>query len=261
MTQFDHFLNLHRQDSPLLLGNVWSAHSAQIFQNSGFKAVGTSSAAIATTLGYEDGENMPFDDLLRVVSSIQSKIDIPLTVDIESGYGSDAAEISSNIEAFCKLGVVGINLEDSVVDGGRELLDAEGFVEKILEIKANLCQKNIEVFLNVRTDPYVVGLKNAYAETVSRVKLYTENGVDGVFVPAIVNESEIKGLVESTTLPINVMCMPELSGFQNLRNLGVKRISMGPFLYNNAISSIQNSVEAIVEDQSFEVLFPKETEA
>lgn len=260
MSAFDHFLNLHNQDSPLFLGNVWSAHSAQIFQNSGFKAIGTSSAAIAATLGYEDGEDMPFSDLLRIVASIQSKIDIPLTVDIEGGYDRDAAEITRNIETLCQLGVVGINLEDSVVVEKRELVDAEDFGEKVLKIKANLHQKNINIFINVRTDPYVVGLKNAYAETVKRVELYTANGADGIFVPAIINESEIRGVVESTMLPVNVMSMPDLPCFQTLKNLGVKRISMGPFLYNNAIYNIQNSIEAIMGEQSFQSLFSKPLE-
>jgi len=261
MSQFDNFSDLHRQDAPLLLGNVWSAHSARIFQDLGFKAVGTSSAAIAATLGYEDGENMPFDDLLRVVSSIQEKIDIPLTVDIESGYGSDADEILLNIEALYKFGIVGINLEDSVVNENRELVDAEEIAEKISVIKEKLGEENIEVFLNVRTDPYMVGLEGAYAETLKRSRLYAESGADGIFVPAIVNESEIRGVVKSTILPINIMCMPNLPGFENLKGLGVKRVSMGPFLYNDTISNMQKCIKEIVKNKSFEVLFPKGAEA
>ncbi|MCF6312454.1 MAG: isocitrate lyase/phosphoenolpyruvate mutase family protein [Verrucomicrobiales bacterium] len=258
MNQHESFLNLHHQDSPLLLGNVWNAHSAQIFQDLGFKAVGTSSAAIASTLGYEDGENMPFDDLLRIVANIQSKIDIPLTVDIESGYASDVTQIVHNIENLCKLGVVGINLEDSVVGGKRELVDAAEFAEKLLRIKANLRQNDINVFINVRTDPYVVGLEDAYAEAVKRSQLYSESGVDGIFVPAIINESEIRGVVESTQLPINVMCMPDLPCFQTLGKLGVKRVSMGPFIYNDSISNMQDSIKTVVDEQSFEILFPKQ---
>ena len=93
MDNYKKFKNLHNQDPSLLLGNVWNAQSALLFQKLGFNAIGTSSAAIATSLGYEDGEKMPFEDLFRIVKSIQSKINIPLTVDIEGGYSRNTSQI------------------------------------------------------------------------------------------------------------------------------------------------------------------------
>jgi len=255
MNKYNTFRNLHNQDSALLLGNVWNAQSALLFQKLGFKAIGTSSAAIATSLGYEDGEKMPFEDLLRIVKNIQSKIDIPLTVDIESGYSRNTVEIINNIIALQKLGVVGINIEDSITNSKREIVNAQEFGKTIHLIKSHFLNNNIDIFLNVRTDFYIMGLANSFEETLKRIKIYEENGADGIFVPCIVAENEIQQIVASTTLPVNVMCMPDLPNFNNLQNLGVKRISIGPFLYNNMVGELEKSILEITKSKSFKSIF------
>jgi len=255
MNNYNTFKNLHNQNPALLLGNVWNAQSALLFQKIGFKAVGTSSAAIATSLGYEDGEKMPFEDLLRIVKNIQAKINIPLTVDIEGGYSRNEKELIHNIIELQKLGVVGINIEDSVTNPEREIVNAEDFGKTIKTIKSHLSNNNIDVFLNVRTDFYIMGLTNPLEETLKRIKIYEGNGADGIFVPCIVAENEIEQVVESTTLPINVMCMPDLPKFNDLQNLGVKRISIGPFLYNDMIGKLEKSIIEITENESFNSLF------
>jgi 2-methylisocitrate lyase-like PEP mutase family enzyme len=114
MTTFETFLQLHHNETPLLIGNVWDVVSAKAFERGGFKAIATSSAAIAHTWGYEDGEKMPFDLLLKVVERIINNINVPLSVDIEGGYSRDISKIFQNIEKLHELGVVGINIEDSV---------------------------------------------------------------------------------------------------------------------------------------------------
>lgn len=260
MNKYNIFKKLHHQNTPLLLGNVWNAQSALAFQKLGFKAIGTSSAAIATSLGYDDGEQMPFEDLLNIIKNILSKINIPLTVDIEGGYSRNIPELIGNITALQKLGVVGINLEDSITDltqqpTGRRLVDTDDFSEILKKIKSYLLENNIEIFLNIRTDYYIMGIENALAETLNRIKNYKKNGADGIFVPCIVQESDIQKVVDSTSLPINVMCMPGISEFKKLEELGVKRISFGPFLYNNTVAHIENSIKGIVTDQSFNSLF------
>ncbi len=260
MDKYSSFKNLHHQNAPLLLGNVWNAQSALAFQKSGFKAIGTSSAAIANSLGYEDGEQMPFEDLLGIVKNIQSKINIPLTVDIEGGYSRNIPELINNIITLQKLGVVGVNLEDSIADPthkptGRRLVNTDDFSETIKKIKSYLLRNDIEFFLNIRTDYYILGMENALEETLNRIRHYEENGADGIFVPCIVQENDIKKVVESTTLPINVMCMPDLPDFNKLKELGVKRISFGPFHYNSTVSHIEKSINDIVVNESFNSLF------
>lgn len=255
MDKYNTFKNLHHQDSALLLGNVWNTQSALGFQKLGFKAIGTSSAAIATSLGYEDGEKMPFEDLLRIVKNIQSKINIPLTVDIESGYSRNTSEIINNIISLQKMGVVGINIEDSITNSKREIVNAQEFGKILQSIKSHLSKNNIEMFINVRTDFYIIGLANPFEETIKRIKIYEEFGADGIFVPCIVAENEIQQVVESTTLPINVMCMPDLPDFNHLEKLGVKRISIGPFLYNSMIDKLEKSIIEITKNKSFNSIF------
>ncbi len=125
---FENFRNYHHESDPLILGNVWDVPGSKQLQKLGFKALGTSSAAIASMLGYEDGENMPFSEYLLIVSRIMENIKIPLSVDLEAGYGNDPETVFSNIRELSQLGVVGINLEDSVVkNGSRTLVNIDEF--------------------------------------------------------------------------------------------------------------------------------------
>lgn len=237
----------------LLLGNVWDVSSAVSHQKLGFQAIGTSSAAVAASLGFEDGEDMPFDDLLGVVKAILAKVDLPLTVDIEGGYARDAAEIISNINELAELGVAGINIEDSVVEGGeRCILPAVEFARIIGNIKHEVDDK---LFLNARTDGYIMGLDDAFEVTCERLKLYEMAGANGVFVPCITDLVEIKHLVNLGDLPLNVMCMPDLPDFVTLKNIGVKRISTGPFAYNMMVGHFEEKLGEVVADQSFAAIF------
>lgn len=255
MDKHGNFKNLHNQDSALLLGNVWDVQSALLFEKLGFKAIGTSSAAIAASLGYEDGEKMPFRDLLRIVKNIQSRISIPLTVDIEGGYGKNTSEIINNIISLHALGIVGLNIEDSLTNSERNMVSAIEFGKIIQEIKSHLLNNNMDIFLNVRTDFYILGLANPLEETLKRIKIYEESGADGIFVPCIIAENEIQQMVKTTPLPINVMCMPELPDFVKLNKLGVKRISFGPFLYNNMIDKLEKNIIEITQKESFNPIF------
>ena len=114
MSLFEKFVELHLSESPLILGNVWNVQSAKIFEKLKFKAIGTSSAAIANSLGYEDGENISFEEYFYIVKRISENTSLPLSVDIESGYSDDVDVILSNIIKLVEIGVVGINIEDSV---------------------------------------------------------------------------------------------------------------------------------------------------
>ncbi len=256
MTNFQKFIQLHEKETPLILGNVWDVKSALLFEKAGYEAIGTSSAAIANSLGYEDGEEMSFDELLEIVKEISSKVSIPLTVDLEAGYSRDVKEIINNIAVLAKNGVVGINIEDSLSVNKKGIIqDANDFAQIIKKIKLHLLMNNIDIFLNVRTDSYILELDNAKNETIKRIKLYENAGADGIFVPCITNTKEIQEIVESNTVPINIMAMPELESFDTLQKAGVKRISMGPFVYTNMKDNLEEGIKAIIEEQSFKALF------
>lgn len=256
MNQFQTFKQLHQQEEPLILCNVWDAASAKVAEKLDFAALGTSSAAIASSLGYRDGEEMPFEDLLFVVQRIVSTTTLPLTVDIEAGYSRNPEEIAENIKRLMDLGAVGFNIEDSlIVDGRRQLVDAEAFATLLSELSTILLKEKLVPYINVRTDPFIVGMDEARKESIERIRLYTEAGASGAFVPCVQNEQDIEAIVEQSTVPVNVMAMPGLPSFPTLKNLGVKRISMGNWLFDRCFSHHEQNLKAVIEAQCCQPMF------
>jgi 2-methylisocitrate lyase-like PEP mutase family enzyme len=255
MKSFETFLELHRGPSPLLLGNIWDVNSAKIFERKGYRAIGTSSQALAKTLGYEDGEKMPFGLLLQLAKRVVEVINIPFTVDIEGGYSRSVAGILENIEKLHDAGVVGINLEDTLAGTTRQLQPVAEFQTILSSVAEHIDRKNLKIFLNIRTDGFLLGMPTALPETLARIRSYENAGAHGIFVPCITRPDDITAVVNATILPVNVMCMPELPDFGTLRSLGVKRISIGPFVNSYIDKKAEEAVSAIVENNNFSCLF------
>ena len=253
---FEQFKALHHQQEPLLLGNVWDVQSAIILEKLGIKAIGTSSAAAAATLGYNDGEDMPFEEYFFLVRRIKAATSLPLSVDLEAGYGDTEAAIVENIQRLHELGVAGINMEDSIVDGkGRHIAAAESFAQKMKNITERLRQLGIDIFINLRSDPFLLGLPDAGKEAVQRIKAYEHSGVHSIFLPCITAVDDIKAAVAATQLPVSVMCMPNLPDFKTLQSLGIKRISMGNFVHGVLYKKMEAMSQGIISEESFAGLF------
>lgn len=255
MKSFADFLNLHQQSQPLLIGNIWDVKSAQLLEKAGYRAIATSSAAVANSYGYEDGEQLPFELLIQLAKRVNQVTHLPLSVDIEGGFSRTVEGICQNIERLHDVGVVGINIEDSLPGNPRALQELDSFRKTLEEIANHLHRKNIKLFINVRTDGFIQGLPNALSETIQRIQEYQNTGVHGIFVPCVVNPEDIKAVVMSTKLPINVMCMPQLPVFGELQKLGVKRISSGNFVHQHVLKTLEEMMITIQNDQSFKNLF------
>jgi 2-methylisocitrate lyase-like PEP mutase family enzyme len=223
-------LQLHRNSTPLLLGNIWDVNSAGIFERAGYKAIGTSSQALAKTFGYEDGEKLPFETLHQVAKRVVEVIDIPFTVDIEGGYSRSAADIAEKIEKLHDAGVIGINLEDTVAGPTRQLQPVTAFQKILAAVAEHISRKNLGVFINVRTDAFLLGMPAALTETLTRIKSYENTGAHGIFVPCITDRNDIKEVV-------------------------VKRISTGPFVSLYADKKAEDAVVAILGDNNFSGLY------
>lgn len=249
------FRDLHKQDKPLLLANVWDVPSTKIAEKLNYQAIGTSSAAIAALFGYRDGEDMTFSEMEYAVKRIASHITKPLSVDIESGYSREPGKIAEHIRVLAEAGASGINIEDSIVNGKRTLSDSAIFAERLKKITLALQRENIDIFINVRTDTFILLQENVIEETMSRISMYKNAGADGIFTPGVVNKEDIKMIAESTDLPLNVMCMPGLPDFQTLSCLGVKRISMGNFLFNKMYDSYTEMLDNVTSANSFDHIF------
>lgn len=248
------FKQLHQ--SFFILPNAWNPKSALRFQQEHFPAVATSSAAVANSLGYEDGEAMPFEEYLFIIRRILATVQIPLTVDLEMGYGKTNDAIYANVRKLAELGVAGINIEDSIIQSNdRTLQNADQFAGRVAFIKNKLANDHLDLFINVRCDTHLLNVANKQAETLARIPLYESAGADGIFLPCISAEADIAEAVNSTTLPINVMCIPGLPDFETLQTLGVKRVSMGPFLFNRVYDGISSLSQEISAANNFSPLF------
>ncbi|KOE79507.1 carboxyvinyl-carboxyphosphonate phosphorylmutase [Vibrio alginolyticus] len=249
------FKQLHQQATPLLLANVWDAASANCALKAGYQALGTSSAAIASMLGYEDGEKMSFSELAFIIQRIAASSLLPLSVDIEAGFSQDPEVIADHIQQLTELGAVGINIEDSRVETTRTLVVANEFAALLSDVRAKLQKRQIEVFINVRCDAFLLDLDNAREEAIKRAKCYQQAGADGLFFPCITAIDDIKAVVASTTLPINVMSMPELPNVETLKNIGVKRISTGNFAHDSIYTRLGHLLVDIKQTGSCAPLF------
>jgi 2-methylisocitrate lyase-like PEP mutase family enzyme len=258
MSSFNTFLQLHQQTEPLLIANAWNAQSGIAFEKLNYKALATTSAGVAEALGYPDGEEMSFEEYLFVVKRIRATTSLPLSVDLEGGYGHTTDEIAGNIKRLAAVGVVGINIEDSIIEAGsRKIRDAQTFADDLKEIADVLKAGNTNIFINVRCDAFLLPLPDARNEAIRRIKLYQSTGVHGLFLPCIADEEDIKAVVAVSQLPVNVMCIPGLPDFDKLKSLGVKRISMGNFLNKACYSNIEVLTNQIRKDGSFSSLFQR----
>lgn len=247
MNQYQIFYDLHHQAQPLLLANAWNVKSAQIIEKAGFNAIATSSGAIANSLGYNDGEQIPFEELLYIVKRIKASTNIPLTVDLERGYTNDLDVLNSHIQQIIDIGATGINIEDNQ---GEDI-----FLEKLKSITKYLTHTNQKLFINVRTDVFVQKLDNPIETVINRAKLYKDAGADGLFVIGLKDLETTEKIAHSVPLPLNVVGISSLSSVEELTRIGVKRISMAGILYSAGYEKINSLVKTIKEENSLSKLY------
>jgi 2-methylisocitrate lyase-like PEP mutase family enzyme len=256
MNKIIQFKDLHNGSEPLLIGNVWNVQSALVFERLNFSAIATSSAAVAETLGYADGQQMTFDEYFFIINRIQHSTQLPLSVDLEAGYGANAEHVADNIKRLSAIGVVGVNIEDSVMLGEQRVIeDEQKFAALLRAIVKSLRASGIEMFINVRSDVFLLGLEQPLKNALTRINSFISTGVDGLFFPCITQEADIAAVVGASSLPVNVMAMPGLPSIKKLKILGVKRISMGNFLNKKTYQALELQATNILKDNNFDSIF------
>lgn len=226
MTSRDHgFVHLFRrlhEEGLLILPNAWDAGSARLIESIGAKAVATTSAGVAWSHGYADGDLLPVRLLLATVAEIARLIRVPLSVDVEGGYSDDPATVGETVAAVIEAGAVGINIEDG--SGVPDLLCAKIEAAKLAGVRLG-----VPLFVNARTDVYLRGFapERRVEETLVRAERYRTAGADGIFVPGLVDAAEIRAISKASRLPLNVMALPALPPAAELEALGVRRLSAG----------------------------------
>lgn len=220
------FHDLHRQPAPLVLPNAWDAGSARLIARLGAPAIATTSAGVAWSLGYRDGDLLPLDEHLGAVRRIRRVIDIPLSVDIESGYADDPAAVGDNVARFIEAGAVGINLQDGAAA-------PEQLARKIAAARAAALRHGVALYINIRCDVFarqLAGPAERVDETLRRARLYREAGADGLFVLAATDTHEIARIAAGTPLLLNVIAWPGLAPAGALAALGVRRVTTGSWI-------------------------------
>jgi 2-methylisocitrate lyase-like PEP mutase family enzyme len=240
------FRSLHVPGDPLLLVNAWDAASARIVEAAGAAAVATTSAGVAWSLGSPDGGGLDRDSAVAVVARIAAAVSVPVTADIESGYGSTPEEVAATVGAIVAAGAVGINIEDTEQ---RRLRDVDEQSRRIAAVR----RADGTVFINARVDTYLVGAGDL-AETVRRASAYLAAGADGVFVPGVADPEVIAALVEAVKAPVNVMAGPGSPPVPELAKLGVARISLGASVAQAAYALVQRSAQEAFGTGTYDTL-------
>jgi 2-methylisocitrate lyase-like PEP mutase family enzyme len=234
--------DLHVPGRPVVLPNVWDAGSARLFAEAGFAALATSSSAVALSLGYADHEQTPADEMFAAIGRITRAAGVPVTADIESGYGLPAAEVA---ERLLGAGAAGCNLEDS--DPGTGVLrDPARWAEQLAAVRA---AAGPDLVINARVDSFVVVVRStgsldaaaqvAVADAVARAQFYLEAGADCVY-PIVAPRDALAEFTKAVAAPVNALYLPGGPSIEDLAGLGVARITFGGGLYNRTADYIRS---------------------
>ena len=252
------FLAQHHSPEVFVLPNAWDAVSAMIFVHEGFQAIGTTSAGIAASLGYADGERMSAEENLEVARRIIKQTDLPVSVDFESGYADDADGVARGALALIQAGAVGLNIEDSPKDFQTALIEVSHQQDKIRAIRETAEKAGVSMVINARTDSYLLGdtTENSLRESIMRGNAYVEAGADCVFVPDADNldSSDIKCLAAEIDAPLNVIAGASMPDLATLQKLGVSRVSLGPRPMRATLGLLREIAREIRSQGSFELM-------
>jgi 2-methylisocitrate lyase-like PEP mutase family enzyme len=239
---------LHHGDRPLVLPNVWDAASARIVAAAGFPAIATGSAPIATSLGFPDHEGAPRDEMLAAARRITGAVDVPVSVDVEAGYGFSPAEL---VRRLIDIGAAGCNIEDSDHWGGG-LIPAETQANRLAAVRSAATAAGVPLVINARVDVFIQEWgeeSQRLAEALRRAVLYLEAGADCVY-PILVSDREtISQLTQGINGPVNVLYRPGTPSIAELGALGVARVTFGPGLHRATMAALREIATRLAEDK------------
>ena len=243
---------LHRGTKILILLNVWDVASARLIESMGLPAVATSSAAVANSLGYADGERISRSEMLAVVRRISAAVKVPLTADMEGGYCNLPEGMAETAHELLEAGAVGLNLEDSHQE--RKLVDVSLQQEKLRALKEAGRTEGVDLVLNARTDPYL--LKDAgdtwrFEETVCRARAYRDAGADCIFVPGLSDAETIRRLLEESPGPLNLLAGKGGLPVPELERLGVARLSLGSGPARAALAAFRRIAREVLDQGTY----------
>ena len=229
----DDFLALHHASAIFILPNAWDVASGKVFELEGFKAIGTTSAGISSTLGYADGQQMSLAENMEVVRRIVNSTPLPVSADIEAGYATSIEGVVKAARAVLDAGAIGLNLEDGTGDSAAPLFDKTLQQDKIKAVREMADAAGIRLVINARTDVYLVEDASRHrvcVDAIDRGNAYKEAGADCIFVPDVggLDKKAIATLVKEIDAPVNIVAGATTPPIHELQEIGVSRVSVGP---------------------------------
>lgn len=250
------FHRLHDRSRVLLLPNAWDAGSARLFAAAGFAAIATTSAGVAWSLGYADGEYAPLNDVLAVIARMSRVVELPLTADIESGYGDTPAAVAETVRAVIAAGAVGVNLEDSLHGGG--LRDVAAAAERIRAARAAAVATGVPIVINARVDSWMQspGVDEAarFDDAVRRARAYLAAGADCIFPIGLADTASLRALVQALDAPVNIAAHPGTPDMAELGRLGIARVSTATRLALVGLSAADRAARELLASGRFDAL-------
>ena len=256
-TKANAFRAMHRGPNVLVLPNAWDVASARIFEEAGVAAIATTSAGVAFSLGYPDGQKISRGEMLAAVARISSKVKIPVTADVEAGYGDRPEEAAITAQGVIEAGGVGLNLEDGTDDPERPLSDLTLQLEKIAAIREVARTAGVPLVLNARTDVYLLQVgapEHRYAETLRRLAAFRDTGADCLFAPGLRDPETIAQLVRDLNFPVNILGGPGSPSISELQKLGVARVSLGSSPMRAALGLARRIAEELKTSGTYRTL-------
>jgi 2-methylisocitrate lyase-like PEP mutase family enzyme len=251
------FRKLHRAARILVLPNTWDVASSRIIEDAGFEAIATSSAGIAFSLGYPDGQRISRSEMMAAVARITRAVKIPVTADSEAGYGDRPEDAAQTATAVIEAGAVGMNLEDSRDDVTHPLIDLTLAVEKIKAVREAASAAGVPIVLNARTDVYLAQVgkpESRYDETIRRLAAYRDAGADCLFAPGVRDASTIGRLVLDLKWPVNILAGPGFPSVPELQKLGVARVSLGSGPMRAALGLLSRMAEELKTSGTYDAM-------
>jgi 2-methylisocitrate lyase-like PEP mutase family enzyme len=255
------FLKYHQDEEVLVLLNSWDVGSSKLIEASGYKAIATTSMGIAAALGYPDCQIIQLSEMIEAITGIVSAIQVPVTVDIEAGYGNNINEIVDSLKKIIATGIVGINIEDSI-DLSPVLVDELEFCERISAIRALSDSLGFHLVINARTDSFYTSPgspQEKLAESIKRGNKYREAGADCIFVQPVSDRAMISTLVKEIHAPINILANPGMGAglppsVRELQDLGVSRLSLGSSVMKATLALIKKIADELSEKGTYNLL-------
>ena len=243
------FRKLHVPGEPLVLFNIWDPGSAKVVAETAAMALATSSWAVSVASGYSDGEHTPLPLAIDNLRRITEATNLPVTVDLESGYGDTSKKVGETIGLAIKAGAIGCNLEDSFPENG-SLREIKQQVDRIRHARQKADETNVSFFINARTDVFIQVSQDEHdaslvAKAVERAQAYAGAGADGLFVPGLADLALIAELTKASPLPVNIM-VSQGANISALARRGVARVSFGADPYVVTMNALQEAARKAI---------------